>query len=237
MEVKKKEKIPSPDLVIVLDRSSSMQGQMLKMATEAAIRTVKLLREDDTFGLIAFDSSPREVVPLAPLGDKTATIETIRSLNTGGGTEISSSLQHAYNALFGQDFARKHIVLLTDGQAPVGSDFYSVFEKGLEENITLTTVAIGQDADRQLLEQLAKESGGNFYDVADETTIPAIFTRKTVKLIRTYIVDAPFHPVLQPVQPWTEIFRSGMPRMNAYVATTPKTGTRTIIEVMNKTRF
>ncbi len=98
-------------------------------------------------------------------------------------------------------------------------------------------MAIGQDADRQLLEQLAKESGGNFYDVADETTIPAIFTRKTVKLIRTYIVDAPFHPVLQPVQPWTEIFRSGMPRMNAYVATTPKTGTRTIIEDMNKTRF
>lgn len=200
------------------------------MAKEAAARTVELLREDDTFGLIAFDSSPREVVPLAPLGDKATTIETIRSLTAGGGTEFSSSLQLAYNALFGQDFARKHIVLLTDGQAAVGPDFYSVFEKGLEENITLTTVAIGQDADRQLLEQLAREGGGNFYDVADETTIPAIFSRETIMLTRTYIVDNPFYPVLQPVQPWTEIFRSGMPRMNAYVATTPKTGTRTIME-------
>lgn len=230
MEVKEKEKIPSLGLVIVLDRSSSMEGQKLKMAKEAAARTVELLREDDTFGLIAFDSSPWEVVPVAPIGDKEVTIEKIRSVTAGGGTEISSSLQQAYTALLDRELQRKHVILLTDGQAPISPDFYSLLERGREAKITLSTVAIGQDADRRLLEELAREGGGNFYDVVDETTIPAILSRETIMMTRTYIVDDPFYPVLHPGSPWGEIFQDGMPRMNAYIATTPKAGSRIILE-------
>lgn len=229
MEIKGKEQLPSLGLVIVLDRSSSMHGQKLRLAKEAAARSVELLREGDTFGFIVFDSRPTVIVETAPIDNKEKTIEKIRSVEAGGGTEIFPALQLAYEQLLDLDAQRKHIVLLTDGQSATNMDYYSLLEEGAEANITLSTVAIGQDADRRLLEQLAQDGGGRFYDVVDDTAIPAILSRETVIMTRTYIVDDPFYPVLSSNEPWGEIFRDGMPQMNAYIATTPKARAETIL--------
>ncbi|MCJ7841699.1 VWA domain-containing protein [Lederbergia sp. NSJ-179] len=50
MEIKGKEELPSLGLVIVLDRSGSMEGSKLSLAKEAAARSVELLRDKDTLG-------------------------------------------------------------------------------------------------------------------------------------------------------------------------------------------
>ena len=89
-------------------------------------------------------------------------------------------------------------------------------------------MAIGTDADCALLEELAELGGGRFYDVVDESTVPAILTRETSMLTRTYIEDDPFYISLSDVPEWTSLFQEGVPRMNAYIATTPK-GTATIV--------
>lgn len=221
MDIKGKKEMPSLGLIIVLDRSGSMAGNKLELAKEAAARSVELLREEDTLGFIAFDDRPWVIVETGPLKDKKEAADKIRKVTPGGGTEIFSSLQLAYEELEDLKLQRKHIILLTDGQAP-GGDYEELIEKGKEKNITLSTVALGSDADRALLEELAMLGTGRFYDVSDSSVIPSILSRETVMATRTYIEDNPFYPEIQPYPDWLRLFEAGVPQMNAYIATTPK---------------
>ncbi|MDN7241407.1 VWA domain-containing protein [Planococcus sp. N028] len=221
MEVKGKHELPSLGLVIVMDRSGSMMGAKMELAKEAAARSVELLRKDDTVGVIAFDDQPWQIVPTEKLEDPKEAAEKILSVTPGGGTEIYKSLEEAYAQLEDLDLQRKHIILLTDGQSATSNDYDSLIEDGLENKVTLSTVSIGQDADKNLLEELAETGNGRFYDVTDATTIPAILSRETVMMSRTYIVDKPFYPIVYDSN-WNALFADGVPEMNTYIATTAK---------------
>ncbi|WP_033541327.1 VWA domain-containing protein [Planococcus sp. CAU13] len=229
MEVKGEHELPSLGLVIVMDRSGSMEGQKLELAKEAAARSVELLREDDFVGVIAFDDRPWEIVPTQKLQDPEQTVEDILSVAPGGGTEIYTSLSEAYGQLSELDLQRRHIILLTDGQSGTQNDYDQLIEGGAENNITLSTVAVGQDADRSLLETLAENGNGRFYDVVDASTIPAILSRETIMMSRTYIVDEPFYPLVYE-SAWSPLFEDGVPQMNSYIATTVKDTAKVIAE-------
>jgi Ca-activated chloride channel homolog len=222
MDIKGKKEMPSLGLIIVMDRSGSMSGNKIELAKEAAARSVELLREEDTLGFIAFDDRPWVIVEPKPLKDKEDTVDKILSITPGGGTEIYSSLEKAYQELEDLKLQRKHIILLTDGQSATNNSYEDLIEGGKEKNITLSTVAIGSDADRGLLEDLALQGSGRFYDVTDASVIPSILSRETVMATRTYIEDKPFYPALTPNPDWSFLAEAGVPRMNAYIATTAK---------------
>ncbi|MGB8002328.1 MAG: VWA domain-containing protein [Anaerobacillus sp.] len=229
MDVKGKKEIPSLGMVMVLDRSGSMTGYKLDLAKEAAARSVELLREEDTFGFIAFDDQPWEIIETSPIKDKKTVIDQITSLTSGGGTEIFASLSMAYEKLSPLELKRKHIILLTDGQANNQPDYQSMIEEASEREITLSTVAIGADADRTLLNQLAEYGEGRFYDVSDVSTIPSILSRETALTTRTYIEDNPFFPVVRGDELRSYV-SEGTPRMNAYLATTAKSRAEVLLE-------
>ncbi|AGX03833.1 hypothetical protein B14911_00755 [Bacillus sp. NRRL B-14911] len=224
MDIKGKKEMPSLGLMIVMDRSGSMAGSKLELAKEAAARSVELLREKDTLGFIAFDDRPWVIVETGPLEDKKDAVDKIGSVTPGGGTEIFTSLEKAYEELENLKLQRKHIILLTDGQSARSTDYESMIETGKENNITLSTVALGSDADRNLLEELAGLGAGRFYDVTDSSVIPSILSRETVMATRTYIEDNPFYPSLRPYPEWGDFFAGGVPQMNAYIASEAKQG-------------
>ncbi len=230
MEVKGKQQLPSLGLVIVLDRSGSMMGSKIQLAKEAAARSVELLRDGDTLGLIAFDDRPWEVIETAPLENREEAVNTILSIPPGGGTEIYTSLEMAYENLTDLDLQRKHIILLTDGQSATTNSYEDVIEEGKMNNITLSTVAIGTDADSILLQELSEMGSGRFYSVTDETTIPSILSRETAMITRTYIEDNPFYPIIYHNEGWNSLFENGVPEMNAYIATTAKQTASVIAE-------
>ncbi|MBD8028125.1 VWA domain-containing protein [Ureibacillus sp. Re31] len=230
MEVKGKQQLPSLGLVIVLDRSGSMMGPKIELAKEAAARSVELLREEDTLGFIAFDDRPWEIIETAPLKDKEKAVNTILSIAPGGGTEIYSSLELAYENLADLSLQRKHIILLTDGQSYTQNSYEDLIEEGKGNNITLSTVAIGEDADGVLLESLSELGSGRYYSVIDETTIPSILSRETAMISKTYIEDNPFYPVIYNAEGWNDLFKNGVPQMNAYIGTTAKQTAMVIAE-------
>ncbi|MFJ8261708.1 VWA domain-containing protein [Rummeliibacillus sp. NPDC094406] len=234
MEVKGKEQLPSLGLVIVMDRSGSMTGNKIELAKEAAARSVELLRKNDTFGFIAFDDRPWSIIDTAPLKNKKQAIADILSVSPEGGTEIFQSLQLAYQQLEPLKLQRKHIILLTDGQSSTSSSYEQLIEGGKKSNITLSTVAIGDDADRRLLEELARFGTGRFYDVRDEETVPSILSRETSMMTRTYIEDNPFYPMITSGAPWNALFTDGVPQMNAYIATTAKQTSKVIAKSNQK---
>jgi hypothetical protein len=64
----------------------------------------------------------------------------------------------------------------------------------------------------------------------DESTIPAILSRETVMISRTYIEDNPFYPTIQGDPAWMSLFENGVPQINAYIATTAKQTASVIAE-------
>ncbi|EMR05260.1 putative membrane protein [Bhargavaea cecembensis DSE10] len=230
LDVTGKQVIPSLGLVIVMDRSSSMSGRKLDLAKEAAARSAALLREDDMLGFIAFDNSPWEVIEPSPLDDPDEATGKIMSVTPGGGTNIYPAVALAYERLRGLDLERKHIILLTDGMSAPSGNYASLAEAGDADGVTMSTVAIGTDADRRLLQQLAEQASGRYYEVTDADSVPSILSRETAMLSRTYIVDEPFTPAVRGGTEWDALFRNGLPQINAYIATTAKPASEVILE-------
>ncbi|GAF66659.1 hypothetical protein BTS2_3561 [Bacillus sp. TS-2] len=235
MEIKSEEELPSLGIIFVIDRSGSMQGNRIQLAKEAAARSVELLRNEDVVGVIAFDEQPWQIVETGPLGNPDEVVEQISSITADGGTDIFQALDMAYPQLAEQELQRKHIILLSDGDSAFQSQYQALVESGLEEEgITLSTVAIGQDANHALLSQIAEMGSGNFYSVYDESTIPSIVSRETILMTKTYIVDEPFYPTVVRQSEWNSYFESGYPSLNAYIATTNKNTAELILQSDNE---
>lgn len=183
---------PSLALMLVIDRSSSMRGQKLELAKEAARETVNIMGKDDKVGVIAFDASPDALVPLQSAANKTRIRSDIARMQPSGGTNIAPALQQAVLELAQTRAALKHIILLTDGASPPGNIFTELATLMQVERITCSTVAVGREADRGLLKRIADAGSGRAYFTADPYSIPRIFTKETSSVARTQMVEEPF---------------------------------------------
>ncbi|WP_231594348.1 VWA domain-containing protein [Paenibacillus algorifonticola] len=222
MDLKGKRQLPSLGLILVIDRSGSMAGGKLELAKEAAMRTIELMRPEDSVGVVAFDSTPWWIVEPTKLTDREEVLGKIQGIQAEGGTEIFPALDTAYNRLLEMDAQRKHIILLTDGQSASNPGYAALTQGMVDNTMTMSTVAVGDGADQVMLEQLAKQAKGRFYFTNDESTLPAIFSRETVLMSRTYVVEQNAPPLVGQAGSWSSMWQNGLPNLQAYIATTAK---------------
>ena len=108
-------------VVLIIDKSSSMEGRKIELARLAAIGVVENLRPIDLVGVLIFDNSFQWAVPLRRAEDRTLIKRLISGITPDGGTQIAPALTEAYHAGFCRRNATyKHIVLLTDGISEEG---------------------------------------------------------------------------------------------------------------------
>ncbi|MEP6774321.1 MAG: VWA domain-containing protein, partial [Chloroflexota bacterium] len=222
--------IPSVGMVLVIDRSGSMQAAhtgstgvaKIELAKEAASQAVSQLSDRDYAGVITFDSGADWVVPLQPLGDPATFKSKIGTISSGGGTNIYAGLSPAVDALITSKAKSKHIVLLTDGDSE-GGDYDGLLNKMAANDITLSTVAVGIDANTNLMKYLAQHGKGNYYYTEDGNALPQIFAHESHIASRSYLIEHPFEPARTSPSPILEGI-GGLPELQGYVGTSPRPG-------------
>src|SRR3989441_12232865 len=87
--------------------------------------------------------------------DRQAIHHAIATIKAGGGTDGYPALKESYAVLFDRLALLKHVIFLSDGQMTRG-DFQGLLRRMAKDKITVSTVAIGKDADVQLMVDIAK---------------------------------------------------------------------------------
>ena len=225
---KEKEK-PSLAMVLIIDKSGSMGGQKIELAKDAARAAVELLGPKDQLGVIAFDGAPTWVADIRPASDKSGLEGRIATIGAGGGTSLYPAMTEARDALRRTAAKLKHVIVLTDGQSSPG-DFDGVTRDLANDRVTVSAVGVGEGADQNLLEEIARTGGGRYYFTADPGNIPQIFAKETVTASKSAINEEPFVPVL--LRPTPVLAGTGVeeaPFLLGYVVTRPKATAEVIL--------
>ncbi len=205
-DFQKEKENPSLGMVLVIDRSGSMTGPKMEMSKEAAKEAVDLLSPQDYVGVVAFDSEAFWVVPMQSAADKASVEDKIATIQAGGGTNIAPGMEMAYEALSSCPAKIKHVILMTDGVSVPGP-FYELTTKMASDQITVSTVGVGSDADQNLLTQMAEWGNGRFYFTDNPQNIPQIFARETMSASKSSLQETPFQvKVVRPAD-----FLAGVP--------------------------
>ena len=160
-------------LVILLDRSGSMQGLPLTQAKKAIAACMGALDAKDLFGLVAFDNKAelfRRELSESSTENRWAAQEFLDRVASRGGTELASGVEEAARLL--QD-KQGDILILTDGQV-FGTG--KILERARATNMRIHCLGIGSASQDRFLAQLASHTGGvsRFLTPQERVDLPAV---------------------------------------------------------------
>jgi Ca-activated chloride channel homolog len=169
-------------VVLTLDVSGSMSGEAIRAATESTAEFLDRLHPRDRVGLIAFNQTVQELVPISPVSDVVEDLKRkVLALPADGGTNLHEAVCRAALLLRNEraaDLAAGEnrlygIVVLSDGKDTAGvmsanMMMTTCLRAGSEdgEGIRAFVLAFGSDVDGPLMDRLARETGGMRFDAA-----------------------------------------------------------------------
>ncbi|RMF26601.1 MAG: VWA domain-containing protein [Chloroflexi bacterium] len=180
------------NLCLVIDRSTSMQGERLNQVKAAAYQIIEDLRESDTFSVVTF--SDRADVVLSGLrgSDKTLARARLNAIRASGGTEILKGLEAGVEQVKKRKRLRavNHIILLTDGHTYGDEEAcLALAVEARSQGIGISAMGIGEDWNDQFLDLLATKSGGVSAYVDSAAQVRSLLRKRVQGLGSIYAQD------------------------------------------------
>jgi len=217
-------------LVLVIDKSGSMgRNDKLEYAKAAALTVSKTLSDSDLISVIGFDSQPFVVIPLETVANSRPYFdELINRLKARGTTFLMPALQEAERALAQSGAAIKHVVILTDGETGGTAAMYYDLVSSMHRDggVTISTIAVGREANLALLQSISKYGGGGFYQTDSPSNLPQLFLEDVRQRGGdTTMVEKDFVPyTVSPDPVLKELAGRQLPALKGFVATDLKPG-------------
>ncbi len=180
-------------VVLVLDKSSSMEGKKMELARQSAIGLVENLRDIDQVGVLVFDNSFQWTAPLRRNVRPEETKRLIGGIIADGGTQIAPALREAFRNIQPSKAIYKHILLLTDGISEEG-DSIALAREAAKEKVTISTVGLGQDVNRAYLERVAQTAEGKSYFLLDVSGLAQLVLRDVMEHTGSSVMEKPVIP-------------------------------------------
>ncbi len=198
------------NLGLVLDRSSSMAGDKLEKAKEAALMVVDRLQPDDVISVVTYDSAVEILVPATRATARDSIREQISALTPRGSTALFAGVSHGLEELAKNLNPSRvnRMILLSDGQANVGprspNELGRLGEIAARQGISITTIGLGLGYNEDLMTQLAVRSDGNHAFAENAVDLAQIFQHELGDVLSVVAqdvhIDIEFAPGVAPVR-------------------------------------
>jgi Ca-activated chloride channel homolog len=216
-------------VVLIIDKSSSMEGRKIELARLAAIGVVDNLRPVDMVGVLIFDNSFQWAVPIRRAEDKAMIKRLIAGIVPDGGTQIAPALAEAYRRVLPARSTFKHIVLLTDGISEEG-DSLDLSKEAAAQHVTISTVGLGQDVNRAYLEKVATMANGKSYFLNEPAGLEQILLKDVMEHTGSTAVEKLLHPIVEKnVEILDGVGIESAPALKGYVRYVSKPSADTIL--------
>lgn len=180
---------PPLAVMVIVDRSGSMGSTdtttgktYYDRALAGAYACLDAMSERDYFGLMTLDSNYEIILGMTPRSQEAKIVKAInyaRDLGATGSTVFTGAIERASRQLLSVDVARRHIIIVTDGQVPSSQEAEYLSDIEFYHNnyqITYSVVGIGVEEGSTAAKQMQKacEAGGGrlhvFVDATETTT-------------------------------------------------------------------
>jgi uncharacterized membrane protein len=221
-------------LVLIMHGSEMQDGN--EWQKRIAKLAIERLGPADMVGVLYYGPGATWHIPFQTVGaDRGGLYRLIDRMNPGDMPDFDPFLKVAEETLSNPDheLAVKHCVILSDGDPIYGAVGQAATAAMAKGRISCTTVGVATHGNTEdtRMRQIAGATKGNFYPVNDPRDLPAIYTRETRQVSRSFLMTDPFTPLLRARSGPAAELNAPLPRLHGFVRTTLKPGALPVMAV------
>ena len=175
------------NLVAVVDKSGSMDGEPLELVRESLAELTHLLNDQDQISIVLYgDTTSVYLTPtLVTKKNKKNILRQIKNIVSEGSTAMEAGLRLGYEtaANTGKAFdGNTRVMLFTDERPNVGNtdpeSFMGMAVAASKSNIGLTTIGVGEQFGADLATKISSVRGGNLFFLTSKNDVKTLFGRE-----------------------------------------------------------
>ncbi|MBF0102092.1 MAG: VWA domain-containing protein [Desulfobacterales bacterium] len=174
------------DIVIVLDRSGSMEGNKLQDAKKSVVSILNSLTSNDRFALVTYSDAETIHCPLESVTDtfRNHLNAAVEQIIAAGGTHLSAGLQAGIQLFAQSTYKNKQrkLILISDGLANRGiidmNSLCAITKNAAQETCSITTLGVGLDFNETLMTAMAVNGRGHYYFLENPSAFSKVFQQE-----------------------------------------------------------